>query len=816
MLTGVATETWAAPPVTFDGSLGPRASRSGTDMIVPASHGRIVGGNLFHSFGRFNVPEASTVRFQGPPRVGNVIARVTGGAASHVNGTLACEIPSANLFLLNPAGVVFGPGARVDVTGSFVVSTAHELKLADGGRFSTLSPVNDVLTTAPPEAFGFLGGTRISGIYFDNSKLDLAVGKQHAVVAGEVRIAGGKLLAPAGRISVVSVDGPGTVTGGTSPRPNADVPRGDVSVTNDAGLSTNGDTGGSIAMSARHLDVDRSAITARTSLTDATGGVDVDLTGDLTLRGGLIGTGSDGPGDAGAVHVAAKTIEMIGEDSLPPQGIETASGSRLSVKASNIRGRAGDIRVEAETLRILDGAAIDASTFTRGGGGDVTVSVAGDAFFSNVAGILKPPPETVVDQLDEVRDTGIIARTYGDFAGAGSSGDVDLTAGTLTLRSSGVVTSTTRGLGNAGDVRVNVSGRIDISSPPDVPGRKSSGGILAQTLPQSGNSPDAGNGGNAFVRAGSIGLASEDEAAGAVIGAASRGNGRAGSVFVEADDVTIRGPGALIHALSLGTTQFPVVDGSAGDVNLNVGTLRVLDGGKVSVETNTRGSAGALEIDADDVAVTNGGRITTASSRSGATGTMTLRVSDELTVRSGRISADATVADGGNIVLVAPRIVLDAAQVEANADNGNGGNLTMLSLPQQSDGTLTALQNTSLVASSQEGRGGNIKIVASNQVIDDTVVIDASGVAETDEGTIDISAPQTDVVGSLVPLRTALQSPFARLHDCCASVIGRDMSSFVQIGRGGLPLDPGGWSPLDVPPPPSSSRPGPSRGNVKP
>src|SRR5690349_10648945 len=99
----------ASPPVTFDGTLGPKGSLSGPNLIIPAGRGRTVGSNLFHSFGRFDIPSGSTARFQGPAQVANVVARVTSGATSHIDGSLVCEIPSANFFMVNPAGVLFGP-----------------------------------------------------------------------------------------------------------------------------------------------------------------------------------------------------------------------------------------------------------------------------------------------------------------------------------------------------------------------------------------------------------------------------------------------------------------------------------------------------------------------------------------------------------------------------------------------------------------------------------------------------------------------------------------------------------------------------------
>ena len=83
-----------------------------------------VGGNLFHSFSQLNLSRTESATFSGPPTVQNVLARVTGGASS-IDGTLRSTIPGANLYLINPGGVMFGPNARVDVSGSFVVSTAE-------------------------------------------------------------------------------------------------------------------------------------------------------------------------------------------------------------------------------------------------------------------------------------------------------------------------------------------------------------------------------------------------------------------------------------------------------------------------------------------------------------------------------------------------------------------------------------------------------------------------------------------------------------------------------------------------------------------
>ena len=98
----------ARADVATDGTLGPRVTLSGADLNVGAELGQVRGGNLFHSFERFNIDTGGRVTFTGPDGLRNVISRVTGGERSSINGTLASAIPGADFYLLNPAGILFG------------------------------------------------------------------------------------------------------------------------------------------------------------------------------------------------------------------------------------------------------------------------------------------------------------------------------------------------------------------------------------------------------------------------------------------------------------------------------------------------------------------------------------------------------------------------------------------------------------------------------------------------------------------------------------------------------------------------------------
>ena len=126
-------------------------------MTVGADLGQTRGGNLFHSFQQFDVETGGRVTFTGPDSVKNVIGRVTGGERSSIDGTLASYIPDADLCLLNPAGILFGPNARLDVKGSFHASTAAELRLADGAVFSALDAAGSTLSVAEPRRSGSWG-----------------------------------------------------------------------------------------------------------------------------------------------------------------------------------------------------------------------------------------------------------------------------------------------------------------------------------------------------------------------------------------------------------------------------------------------------------------------------------------------------------------------------------------------------------------------------------------------------------------------------------------------------------------------------------
>ncbi|MBD2537010.1 filamentous hemagglutinin N-terminal domain-containing protein, partial [Nostoc flagelliforme FACHB-838] len=109
------------------------------------------GANLFHSFQEFNVGEGRGAYFANPTGIENILTRVTGSNPSNILGRLGV-LGEANLFLINPNGIVFGPNASLDIQGSFLATTADRIKLGDSGYFSATQPQTSSLLSVSPGA----------------------------------------------------------------------------------------------------------------------------------------------------------------------------------------------------------------------------------------------------------------------------------------------------------------------------------------------------------------------------------------------------------------------------------------------------------------------------------------------------------------------------------------------------------------------------------------------------------------------------------------------------------------------------------------
>jgi len=138
----------AIAQITPDATLGAESSRirGVSDVRDLIEGGAIRGSNLFHSFEEFNIGEGREVYFANPAVITNIFSRVTGNDVSNIWGTLGVD-GNANLFLLNPNGIIFGPNSQLDIRGSFLASSADRFTFPDGNSFSAVNPETPPLLT---------------------------------------------------------------------------------------------------------------------------------------------------------------------------------------------------------------------------------------------------------------------------------------------------------------------------------------------------------------------------------------------------------------------------------------------------------------------------------------------------------------------------------------------------------------------------------------------------------------------------------------------------------------------------------------------
>src|SRR5215472_10693382 len=230
----------AASPITSSGlntqvtlSATPPAGKTQFDITGGTRPGG--GPNLFHSFGQFNVPNNNIANFLNDSGLAtsNILGRVTGGNLSNIFGTIQTTgFGSANLFLMNPAGFLFGPNATINVGGMVSFTSADYLRLGDGKLFNAAANPNAdaFLSAAPVAAFGFLGSNP-GAITVQGSQFSVTPGQSISLVGGNITIQSGtpeggiaqpaKLVAPNGKIQLASAASPGEFDAATlQPLPN--------------------------------------------------------------------------------------------------------------------------------------------------------------------------------------------------------------------------------------------------------------------------------------------------------------------------------------------------------------------------------------------------------------------------------------------------------------------------------------------------------------------------------------------------------------------------------------------------------------------
>ncbi|AUB37484.1 Large exoprotein involved in heme utilization or adhesion [Nostoc flagelliforme CCNUN1] len=654
------TIDYASAQITPDGTLPNNTSVTREGNTFNITGGTQAGGNLFHSFGEFSVNTGGVASFNNALDIQNIISRVTGGSVSNIDGLIRAN-GTANLFLINPNGIVFGENARLNVGGSFVATSANALQFGNRGFFSaTEQNIPSPLLTINPSALLFNQINQNATIQnnsvapagkdpagFDAFGLRVPDGKSLLLVGGNVSMDGGRLNANDGRVELGGLGELGSVALGVdgdnlSLRFPEDVARTSVSLTNQAGIYVTGAGGGNIVANAS----------------------DIEISGGSVLSAG-IGQG------LGTPETVAGDITLNATGSIKVAG--TGSIVRNLVRLGSL-GNGGNITIDSGEFSLRDRAQIAASTFGQGNAGNVTVrskdavSLAGNAYiFSTV-----------------------------EAGGVGKGGNIDINAATLSLIDNALLLTFTReasatqpaGQGNAGNVNVNVTGAVDMA------GEKNgfASGIFSEV-----ETGTVGNGGNITIDSGSFSLRD-----GAGLQASTFGQGNAGNVTVRAKNAV-----SLDNAGILSTVKAGGV-GEGGNIDINATTLSLTDG--ASLETLTSGAFDTQPAgrgNAGNVNVNVTGSVDIAGEKNGFRSGIRSRV------------GTGTVGNGGNITIDSGEFSLrDRAVLNASTfGQGNAGNVTVRA---KNTVSLADASILSTVESGGVGKGGNIDINAATLLLIDS------------------------------------------------------------------------------------------------
>jgi filamentous hemagglutinin family protein len=668
-----------------DNTLGTQITGSGNFSITG---GVRRGQNIFHSFQDFSLPINGVATFANPSGNQSIITRVTGNLFSDINGTINTQ--GANFLLINPNGVVFGPGTQLNVGRVFAASTANGIDLADGAGKTLTFGVNGagdgaLLSIDPKVIFNAsrlnLGGGNGEINNFGTLRINNP-GQYIGLVGGNVSLNGGRIISQAGsRVELGGLSAPGSVAvgiEGTNLRLSypQNVTRANVSLNNNAVINTVGTAGADISINARNIEV---------------------------LSGSNISNGiRSGAGTAGDVKLGATEKINI-------SGVNT-----IVTNAVVLSGNGGNILLDAADVTVQDSASIATNTFGKGSPGNIVLIAKNDASIkgsSRVASLVSPGAEgnggdvSITANTISLQDNSIVAAflqgkgnngnititakdsmslvnsnilNFVDANGVGNGGSIKINAGDLSLARGSIVTSTS-GQGNVGNIILTAKNIVSTAQDTTSSTRRS---LISSSVDTGG----IGQGGDINIIADSLSLDS------ALVSTSTTGKGNAGSIFATIKDVAmITGNSLLASAVDQGGI------GRGGDVNINAGSLSFGGSSSILVSTNSQGDTGNINIIAKD-------------GLSFAKSNLFINVDT------------AAIGKGGDINISSGSLLLNGASSINNSTSGQGsaGSINIVSKD-----TINIAEKSIVLdraESTSVGGSGAINIIAQSLLVDDSII----------------------------------------------------------------------------------------------
>ncbi|AOW99889.1 hypothetical protein BJP34_10880 [Moorena producens PAL-8-15-08-1] len=699
--------------ITPDATL-PQGERSQLDLGSGEVNGKIVdlikGGairdiNLFHSFVEFNIDKGQRVYFANPAGIQNILSRVTGANPSNILGTLGVD-GGANLFLINPKGIFFGDKAKLDVSGSFVGTTADGIGFGNRGVFSASNPEPpSPLLTVNPNVFFF---NQIPGKITSQAKLE--------------KLAVDNLLLLGGDIEVSKKDNK-----------------------KDSKISTN--QGGNILLAGLGAP-------GEVALTQEGDKLGLDFPdgvkkGNVVIKDSAIETSvaKDSDVDGGDIRIIADSLEVENTEKKKDRGIFT--------KTENNGRKSGDISISADNSVLIKSSAnkerqgIFTITDDKGGeggkitidAGSLTVTVESEKkkqrkkdqgiFTINKADGQKSGDISITaDDSVSIKST-VEKERHGIFTitdkKGGEGGKITIDAGSLTVetarREQGIFTIT-KASQKGGDIIITADDSVSIIAS----NKGSQHGIFTLTdynKDKKKDDPDGQPGGSIQITAGSLMVDSEKEEPG--ISARTGGDSDSGSITIDVSgNVELKNRGIIQTEQRKSKKQ-----GGPGDVTLNVdGDVTLYDRSRLQIENEGDGSGGKITILAggavnvifdsriENTAEARDRKIRQASSEPRSGGILIEAASLSIDARNPRDPKSKRGQNGG----------IRAKTEDSPIPDGNPIDIRVGSLTMIGSGSSQNTKDAGITANtSGDGKGGRLTIIVEGDfIMKDRAKIEAS------------------------------------------------------------------------------------------
>lgn len=692
----------------------------------------IIGGikadsNLFHSFQEFNIGTGESLYFV-DPGVANIFSRVTGNDSSHIFGKLGVT-GNANLWLLNPQGIIFGNGATLDVSGSFVATTADAI--AFGDRLFSATPdasENLPLLTVNPSAFFYHQMGQHNPITLEGASLTVPVSKslvllgaQNEAASPGVTIKGSAINAPQGNIQIgaVAAESEIPIDSNLQLQFTENAIAGNVTITQGSQIDVSGVGGGSIDLYGGELNIVDSQILSGTL--GNIDGLEMKIFAEkLNIERSLIAAFSNGMGNGGNIEIDANSIEITRNkvDTLQ-QLLEQTFSNTLSPGDNNILGittsasslgAAGTIEIESNNLSIANGSLIASVVYSQGRGGDIEISA-----------------------TDNIELNSSALTAFSDLNGTGEVGNINLKTEQLIVRDGSIVSTAIFGSGAGGNITIDATESVNLLRTP--PNSLIPTAIFANSI-----FLNAGDAGNLNISTKNLIILDGGQISSASGLLTNEGiipfGGAGGDITIDAtESVTISGSSAngIFPSSIVSDTRS---NSPAGNIKINTGAFLLNGQASVSASSIGTGDGGNLTIDATESIELNGvGKQSLLNLIQNSFSPENLSITD---IRGG-LFAVSFIGNTQNINLKTPNLSLNNGSLVSTASfgTGNAGDIKI-----NTSETVEIIQSIISSTSFGTGNAGDIAIDTHNLQIRNAGSIITSNIGVGKAGNLTINATE--------------------------------------------------------------------------